>query len=62
MAGDFNFHIDVNDDRDATIFCEMLDSSGLQQHVTGSTHRHGHTLDLVITRIDEHEVADIEIV
>ena len=29
---------------------DLLESFSPQQHVTGSTHIHGHTLDLVITR------------
>ncbi|KAL9957977.1 hypothetical protein ACROYT_G034937 [Oculina patagonica] len=50
VVGDFNIHVDVPDDSDSTKFLDLLESFSLQQHVMGSTHIHGHTLDLVITR------------
>ena len=43
IAGDLNFRIDCVEDRDASSFCDMLESMGLQQHVSGPTHRAGHT-------------------
>lgn len=36
-----------------------MDSFGLEQHVAGATHIHGHTLDLVITRKTERIVESI---
>ena len=50
MLGDFNFHVDVQDDRDAIIFMNILDSVNLTQHVHEQTHFKGHTLDLVISQ------------
>jgi hypothetical protein len=50
MLGDFNIHVDDTDDPNVQRFLHLLDAFGLLQHVTGSTHVHGHTLDLVITR------------
>ena len=50
IAGDFNFHVDVELDRDAKTFQSLLNSLNLQQHVTCPTHRSGHTLDLIISR------------
>ncbi|XP_078380240.1 uncharacterized protein LOC144663192 [Oculina patagonica] len=50
LLGDFNIHVDVPTDMDAIQFRDLLDSMGLQQHVKRSTHIHGHTLDLLITR------------
>ena len=47
---DFNFHVDCTSDRDASDFLDLLDAFNLSQHVVGSTHRSGYTLDLVITR------------
>jgi hypothetical protein len=47
VLGDFNIHLDISDDADAIKFLDLLES--LEQHVTKSTHIHGHTLDLVIT-------------
>ncbi|CAH3120278.1 unnamed protein product, partial [Porites lobata] len=31
-------------------FSDLLESFGLKQHVTGPTHKDGHTLDLIVTR------------
>lgn len=50
LLGDFNFHVNNANDRDASAFLELVSSFGLQQHVTQTTHRNGHTLDLVFTR------------
>ena len=48
LNGDFNFHVDVNNDTDANNFKDLLESAGLAQHVKGPSHRSTHTLDLVI--------------
>lgn len=48
--GDFNLHVDDLENSDSMKFLDLLESYGLQQHVTVSTHKHGHTLDLIITR------------
>ncbi len=50
IAGDFNFHWDNPGNADVKQFSSILDSMGLQQHVSSMTHRQGHILDLVITR------------
>ena len=50
ITGDFNIHMDVADDADAIKLCELLESVGLEQHVTVPTHISKHTLDLMITR------------
>ena len=50
LAGDFNFHVDDPANTEARNFLDLLDSSGFQQYVNGSTHRNGHTLDLIFTR------------
>ena len=54
IVGDFNIHVDVPDDPDATKFLDLIRSLGLQQHVNKPTHIHKHTLDLVITRKTSH--------
>lgn len=41
-------------------FFNLIDSFNLTQHVTGPTHNHGHTLDLVLSY--GLSVCDIEIV
>ena len=35
--------------------------AGLKQHVIGPTHRHGHTLDLLLTRTDENLISNLNI-
>uniref|UniRef100_A0A3B1JQH4 Reverse transcriptase domain-containing protein n=1 Tax=Astyanax mexicanus TaxID=7994 RepID=A0A3B1JQH4_ASTMX len=50
IAGDFNIHIDNSKDNYARELYDVFDSFELSQHVTGSTHCHGHTLDLVISK------------
>ena len=53
ILGDFNIHVDDCIDADAMKFLDLLDSLGLDQHITQPTHIHGHTLDLIITRKKE---------
>jgi len=50
LTGDFNVHVDDPNDSAAESFRELLESMSLTQHVLGSTHVQGHTLNLVITR------------
>ena len=40
---------------------DLLDSAGLEQHVTEPTHRCGHTLDLIITRKAERLASNVEV-
>ena len=54
VLGDFNIHLDDSENADAVKFHDLLESLGLEQHVTKSTHIHGHILDLVITRKTEN--------
>ena len=61
FAGDFNFHMDVCDDRDARVMRDLLDCASLDQHVNKSTHRRGHTLDLIITRMSDSITSNIDI-
>ena len=53
VLGDFNIHVDVPNGIDAVKFLDLLESLGLEQHVTEPTHIFGHRLDLVITRRTE---------
>ena len=50
IAGDFNIHVDDIKNVDAVTFLDVLESFGLQQHVTQPIHVLGHTLDLIISR------------
>ncbi len=52
IVGDFNIWVDVADSQYTQSFNEILDNFGLKQHITGSTHELGHTLDLFITPED----------
>ena len=52
ITGDLNIHLDVLEDRDSIRLTDILSSMDLQQHVRVSTHEHGHTLDVFITRCD----------
>ncbi|KAJ8034276.1 hypothetical protein HOLleu_21042 [Holothuria leucospilota] len=61
ILGDFNFHVDIPNDREASCFMDLLDSAGFQQHVHVATHRAGHTLDLVISRRSSHTLKDIAV-
>ena len=61
VVGDFNFHLDTPNNQDALKFNDLLDSTNLVQHVKGSTHRHGHTLDLIITRGEEKLIANVQV-
>ena len=54
ICGDFNYHIDNSSNSEARQFIDF-------QHVSGSTHRRSHTLDLIITRKDESLIKEVEI-
>ena len=58
LLGDFNVHVDIPTKPDARHFLALIEGSGLHQHVVGPTHKHGHrhTLDLVLSRLDENLV------
>ena len=43
-------YVDEVNNREAADFLDLIVSYSLEQHVTGSTHKNGHTLDLVLTR------------
>ena len=49
IVGDFNFHVDSQNNAGRR-FTGLLHSFNLRQHVNDSTHKNGHTLDLIITR------------
>ena len=51
ISGDFWMdHLDNAVDTDAIKLIDLLESYGLQQHVTCPTRKHDHTNDLIITR------------
>ena len=53
ILGDFNLHLDDPTSPGVTRLNDILQSTGLVQHVTHPTHKSNHTLDLVISRIDD---------
>ena len=57
--------MDVEADADAVRLRELLESTGLKQHVTAPTHKRthisGHTLDLIITRLsDQLDISSVQ--
>ena len=50
IAGDLNFHVNDDNNTEATQFSEILSTYNLTQFVQDPTHESGYTLDLVITR------------
>ena len=49
ITGDFNVHVNDQEDPDAQIFSNITSALGLNQRVNFSTHRAGNTLDLLFT-------------
>ncbi len=49
VMGDFNVHVCCLTNPLAKDFISLIDYFGFQQMVTGPTHTHGHTLDLVLS-------------
>ena len=49
LVGDFNIHINDDDDLNAVIFLDTMTALGLHQYVNGSMHCSGNCLDLVFT-------------
>jgi len=61
LAGDFNFHVDVPDDSDASSFLHVLDSTRLKQHVTTTTHKQGHIVDLLTTKASDNFISSTKV-
>ena len=51
VLGDFNIHINNDQDVDANRFKDIMEALGLQQHVSFSTHRCSNTLDHIYTEL-----------
>ena len=49
LVGDFNIHINDEDNLNAVIFLDTMTALGLHQYVNGSMHHSGNCLDLVFT-------------
>ena len=59
IAGDFNFHIDDDTDREAMAFLDLVNSFNLKLHINVPPHQHGHTLDIMLTRAAENFVYNV---
>ena len=58
----FNIHVDNTKCSIARNFTDTISATGLHQHVTGSTHSSGHTLDLFISRTEDNDlISDLRI-
>ena len=51
VLGDFNIHINNDQDADANRFKDIMEALGPQQHVSFSMHRYGNTLDHIYTEL-----------
>ena len=49
IFGDFNIQMEKSTDPLQKAFGAIIDSVGFVQHVSGPTHCHSHTLDLVLS-------------
>ena len=56
IAGDLNIHLDKPDDHDTKRMLDILSSAAI------STHKHGHTLDVIISRACENLVENPSII
>lgn len=61
IAGDFNFHVDDQNNMDAMKFLQILHSFNFTQHVNVATHKKNHTLDLIITRTGDKLVNKLRV-
>ena len=52
IAGDINIHMETQE-MPSIELTKLLDMFNLKQHVSKPTHIHGHTIDAVITRLDD---------
>ncbi|XP_072044960.1 uncharacterized protein [Amphiura filiformis] len=59
LVGDFNIHVDDEEDTEARNFLEILEAAGLHQLIDFPTHVAGHTLDLIITHCGNDVVSDL---
>jgi hypothetical protein len=58
LTGDVIIHLEINSDPSAVKFSSIVSTCGFSQHVTGSTHKAGHLLDVILTR-SETDVTEV---
>jgi len=62
VIGDFNLHWDQEGNPGVRMFKEIIETHGIKQHVTESTHVENHILDLIMTNSDAtHRVSSIKV-
>ena len=61
LIGHFNLHVDDANDQYAKRFANVLSAFDPKQHVRVSTHRNGHTLDLLITRSEDSGIKELTV-
>ena len=61
ITGDFNLRVNNNSDKDAQNFSDLLSSMQLKQFIDQPTHVSGNTLDLLISRLSDNVISDIDI-
>ena len=49
ILGEFNLHVDNLNDANSYVFMDTVQALGLNQLVSGSKHKHGNTLDLILS-------------
>ncbi len=49
IVGDFNIHIDNEEDVLGSAFIDILNSIGVRQHVSGPTNCRNYTLDVILS-------------
>jgi hypothetical protein len=59
ILGDFNLRIDSSCNVAGQRLLALIESFGMVQRVSGATHKRGHTLDLIITRLGDNLVSNI---
>ena len=57
ILGDFNLHVNDQDDEDGQNFSDFMEASGLKQHSMISTHKTNNALNLIFTEI----ISDISV-
>ena len=62
ITGDFNLHLNEDNNADAKHFLHLLNSGSFTQHVNTATHNKGHVLDLVITDSQNNIISNLKTV
>jgi len=57
----FNIHWDCKGNADSKYVADILRFANLGKHVQERTHRHGHLVDIVISRDDDYFIKDVSV-